>query len=141
MLELRKMMRREVPAAFAAGVLKKRTKMGMATKPPPIPNRPVITPIPSESVTRIGIGILRSDPGLIGLCNIDQAASKSTSARPEVIAFSGIRGARRAKVTFVVALKAEMVSASRTRTSPRDNFGTVPESAAVPTTTSAAVVA
>ena len=55
--ELRAMMSKDVPAAFACGVPKKRTKTGMARKPPPIPKIPVIEPMKREIRMSKGSGI------------------------------------------------------------------------------------
>ena len=83
------MINNDVPAAIACGVPKKRTRTGIARKPPPIPKRPVIEPIASEVRIRMGTGILLWSSSF-GVRNIDRPAKKRTAEKPVVINASGI---------------------------------------------------
>ena len=85
--------------------------MGIARKPPPIPNNPVIDPITSEITTSQKKGTFFSVPA-IGLINIDVPAISSTMEKPVVITESLKRWAMIEKPILVTRPKAQIMPAS-----------------------------
>ena len=130
----------DVPAAFPCGTLKKRTRTGIARKPPPIPNNPVIDPITSEITISHRNGTFFSVPA-IGLINIDVPAVSNTIEKPVVITESLKRCAMTEKPRLVTSPNAQIIAASLNKTSLLFIFGNKPEIAALKTTAIAAVVA
>jgi len=139
-MELSTIIKSDVPAAFEAEVLKKRTRIGIARKPPPTPNRPVIVPIIKDMESNHSSGTFFSVP-ITGLISIEVAAIMSTKAKPDLIN-SLLKLLRlREKPTFVTVPIALIMIASFTSTSLLLNFGINPEVAAEITMARAAVVA
>jgi len=139
-MELSTIIKSDVPAAFTAEVLKKRTRIGIARKPPPIPNRPVIVPITKEISNNHSSGTFFSLP-TTGFMSIEVAAIMSTRAKPDFINSSLKLSILREKPTFATVLIALIMIASFTSTSLLLNFGINPEVAAAITMARAAVVA
>ncbi len=136
--EFAEIMTSEVPAALFCGIRKKRTKIGIAKKPPPTPKTPVIKPMVKETKTRIARGIFFWSP-LRGLKSIDVAAKIRTNAKPAVIVLSERWRESIEPPKLVIRPSDQIVRASRIRTSRDLNFGTAPAAAARKTIARAAV--
>ena len=135
------MINSEVPAALFCGVLKNRTKTGIAKKPPPIPNKPVSEPIISDNKIKLQVDILFSGLFKIGERNIETAAVINTIEKPTKIALSGILSTTKLNPILVIKPKAHITEPSLIRTSLDRIFGISPDAAAKKTTASDAVVA